>query len=56
MVQTPLIRHAVAAGWEYVPRAEAVALWKGEGECLLSCKGCARFSGGTSPAGRKETA
>ena len=30
-VQTPLIRHAVAAGWEYVPRAEAVALRKGEG-------------------------
>lgn len=30
-VQSPLIRHAVAAGWEYVPRAEAVALRKGEG-------------------------
>ncbi len=30
-VQTPLIHHAVAAGWEYVPRAEAVVLRKGEG-------------------------
>lgn len=37
MVQSPLISHAVAAGWEYVPRAEAVMFGvkdkQGEGTC-----------------------